>query len=104
MNPNESTGFDRETSYSETADSRRPSWIVSPDEWMDARLKLLIKERALTRLRNEVNQQRMEMPWEIVDKSYVFEGPDGKVSLADLFEGRSQLIIQHFMFGRGWKD
>lgn len=104
MNPNESTGFDREPSYSETADSRRPSWIVSPDEWMDARLKLLIKERALTRLRNEVNQQRMDMPWEIVDKSYVFDGPDGKVSLADLFEGRSQLIIQHFMFGPGWKE
>lgn len=78
--------------------------VVSPAEWLKARQELLTKEKEFTRLRDELSQRRREMPWQAVDKSYVFDGPRGKESLADLFEGRSQLIIYHFMFGPDWKE
>jgi predicted dithiol-disulfide oxidoreductase (DUF899 family) len=74
---------------------------VSPTEWEAARKELLIKEKQLTRQRDEVDRQRRELPWVKVEKEYVFEGPDGPETLADLFAGRSQLIVQHFMFGPG---
>jgi predicted dithiol-disulfide oxidoreductase (DUF899 family) len=77
---------------------------VSPTEWEAARKELLIKEKQLTRQRDEVDRQRRELPWVKVEKEYVFEGPDGPETLADLFAGRSQLIVQHFMFGPGWKE
>ena len=76
--------------------------VVSPAEWEAARKQLLIKEKQLTRQRDEVDRQRRELPWVKVEKQYVFEGPKGQETLADLFEGRSQLIVQHFMFGPGW--
>ena len=60
------------------------------------------KEKEFTRLRDELSRQRRELPWEKVEKNYVFEGPRGKETLADLFDGRSQLVIYHFMFGPGW--
>jgi predicted dithiol-disulfide oxidoreductase (DUF899 family) len=65
---------------------------------------LLTKEKEFTRLRDELSQSRRELPWEKVDKNYVFDGPTGKQTLADLFDGRSQLVVYHFMFGPGWKE
>jgi predicted dithiol-disulfide oxidoreductase (DUF899 family) len=76
--------------------------VVSQNEWLAARKELLAKEKEFTRLRDELSQERREMPWERVEKQYAFDGPKGKESLADLFDGRSQLIIYHFMFGPGW--
>lgn len=73
--------------------------VVSAEEWQEARKKFLQKEKEYTRLRDELTRERMALPWEKVEKNYVFNGPEGKVTLSDLFEGRSQLIIQHFMFG-----
>jgi predicted dithiol-disulfide oxidoreductase (DUF899 family) len=73
-------------------------------EWLAARRALLTKEKELTRATDEVNRQRRELPWMKVEKEYVFDGSDGNVTLADLFGGRSQLIIRHFMFGPGWKE
>jgi predicted dithiol-disulfide oxidoreductase (DUF899 family) len=78
--------------------------IVSPGEWLQARKSLLAKEKEFTRLRDELSRQRRELPWEKVEKNYVFEGPKGKESLADCFEGRSQLIVYHFMFGPDWPE
>jgi hypothetical protein len=78
--------------------------IVSRDEWIVARKQLLVKEKELTRLSDQLSAKRRELPWVRVDKTYIFDGPDGRVSLADLFEGRSQLIVQHFMMGPGWKE
>jgi|SRR5579872_5521217 len=78
--------------------------VVSPTEWLAARKQLLEKEKEFTRLRDELSQQRREMPWEKVEKKYEFEGANGKETLAELFDGRSQLIVYHFMFGPGWKE
>ncbi|HST11826.1 MAG TPA: DinB family protein, partial [Terriglobales bacterium] len=78
--------------------------VASPAEWVKARRELLTKEKEFTRLRDELSRRRRELPWEKVDKPYTFDGPRGKESLADLFEGRSQLIVYHFMFGPDWKE
>ena len=75
--------------------------VVSHDEWLAARRQLLAAEKQFTRLRDQLSQQRRDLPWERVDKEYIFNGPNGKETLADLFAGRSQLIIYHFMFGPG---
>jgi len=72
--------------------------VVTNDEWLDARKELLAKEKEFTRLRDELSRQRRELPWEAVAKEYVFDGPSGKQTLADLFDGRSQLVVYHFMF------
>jgi predicted dithiol-disulfide oxidoreductase (DUF899 family) len=71
--------------------------IVNRDAWLDARRALLEDEKALTRAKDAVNARRLTMPWVKVDKTYTFEGPDGPVTLAELFEHRSQLIVYHFM-------
>lgn len=73
--------------------------VVSRDEWLIARKKHLAREKELTRLRDEVSAERRTLPWVKVEKAYVFDTPDGKQALADLFDRRSQLIIYHFMFG-----
>src|SRR5271156_1162336 len=78
--------------------------VVSQEEWLEARKELLADEKRLTRLRDELSRKRRELPWVRVEKNYVFDGPNGKETLAALFDGRSQLIVQHFMFGPGWKD
>ncbi len=78
--------------------------VVSPAEWLTARKALLKKEKEFTRLRDELSRERRELPWEKVEKSYMFEGPTGKVSLAELFKGRSQLVVYHFMLGPGWEQ
>jgi predicted dithiol-disulfide oxidoreductase (DUF899 family) len=76
--------------------------VVSPEEWLEARKALLQKEKQLTSLRDELSAERRALPWERVQTDYVFQGPDGNVSLKDLFDGRSQLIIYHFMYGPDW--
>jgi predicted dithiol-disulfide oxidoreductase (DUF899 family) len=78
--------------------------VVSPQEWVVARKQLLKKEKEFTRLRDELSRERRELPWEKVEKKYVFEGPKGEQMLADLFDGRSQLMLYHFMMGPGWTE
>jgi predicted dithiol-disulfide oxidoreductase (DUF899 family) len=78
--------------------------ITSRDEWLQARKKLLAEEKALTRARDALSTKRRELPMVEIEKDYVFEGPDGTVSLLDLFDGRRQLIVQHFMFDPSWDD
>jgi predicted dithiol-disulfide oxidoreductase (DUF899 family) len=77
---------------------------ASREEWLEARRALLAKEKAHLRAHDEIARLRREMPWVAVDKTYVFEGPDGKETLSDLFAGRSQLIVKHFMLGPGWQE
>jgi predicted dithiol-disulfide oxidoreductase (DUF899 family) len=78
--------------------------VVSPSQWLAARKRLLAKEKKFTKLRDQLNQQRRDLPWEKVEKDYLFDGPDGKQTLPQLFAGKSQLIVYHFMFGPGWKE
>ena len=78
--------------------------VVSREEWVKARKELLKKEKEFTRLRDQLNAESRELPWVRVEKTYVFDGPNGKETLSDLFAGRSQLIINHFMLGPGWKE
>jgi predicted dithiol-disulfide oxidoreductase (DUF899 family) len=78
--------------------------VVSHDEWLAARKKFLAKEKEFTKQRDELSRLRRELPWEKVEKKYVFEGVNGTETLSDLFDGRSQLLIYHFMFGPGWKE
>jgi predicted dithiol-disulfide oxidoreductase (DUF899 family) len=78
--------------------------VVSHHDWLEARKEFLAKEKEFTRLRDELSRQRRQLPWEKVEKNYVFDGPGGKETLADLFGQHSQLIIYHFMLGPGWKE
>lgn len=77
--------------------------VVSRDEWLAARKALLAEEKEATHQRDRLNAKRLALPWVKLEKDYVFETPAGKKHLADLFDGRSQLIIYHFMLGPGWK-
>jgi predicted dithiol-disulfide oxidoreductase (DUF899 family) len=86
-----------------TAPSDQPK-VSTSEQWLAARLELLQEEKELTRLRDKISQRRRELPWVKVTKPYTFDSPRGRVSLADLFVGRSQLIVQHFMFGAGWEE
>jgi len=76
--------------------------IVSKDEWLAARSALLKKEKEFTVLRDKLGQQQRDMPWVSVDKEYLFVGPNGKQTLSDLFDGRTQLIVYHFMYDPNW--
>ena len=78
--------------------------VVSQQKWLVARQQLLVEEKQLSKLRDELNQHRRQLPWVKVEKEYVFAGPAGRVTLADLFGGKRQLIIYHFMFGPGWQE
>jgi predicted dithiol-disulfide oxidoreductase (DUF899 family) len=78
--------------------------VVTRDEWLVARRELLAREKAATRARDELTAERRRLPMVEIDKDYVFEGPSGKVGLRDLFEGRSQLIVYHFMFDPTWDE
>jgi predicted dithiol-disulfide oxidoreductase (DUF899 family) len=80
-----------------------PHAVVSRDEWLAARIELLKAEKELTRRGDEVARKRQELPWVRIDKEYRFETDEGNVSLADLFKGRSQLLVYHFMFGPDFK-
>ncbi len=79
-----------------------PNKIVSRNEWLEARVQHLKQEKEFTRLRDQLSAARRELPWVRVDKDYVFDGPAGKQSLADLFAGRNQLVVYHFMFDPDW--
>lgn len=78
--------------------------IVSPEKWLEARREFLREEKEFTKMRDRLAARRRELPWVKVDKAYTFESPGGRVSLAELFEGRSQLVVYHFMFGPGWEE
>jgi predicted dithiol-disulfide oxidoreductase (DUF899 family) len=78
--------------------------VVTQDEWLAARKELLAKEKELTRQRDALNAQRRRLPMVRIDKPYAFDGPDGETTLLDMFEGRLQLIVAHFMFDPGWDD
>jgi len=78
--------------------------VVSHDEWIAVRKEFLKKEKEFSKLRDELSRERRELPWEKVEKQYVFEGPKGKETLAQLFDGRNQLVVYHFMLGPGWKE
>jgi predicted dithiol-disulfide oxidoreductase (DUF899 family) len=77
--------------------------IVSQDEWLAARKAHLVREKEFTRLRDQLSAERRELPWVKVEKNYMFDGPNGKETLADLFAGRSQLLVYHFMLGPEWE-
>jgi predicted dithiol-disulfide oxidoreductase (DUF899 family) len=77
--------------------------IVSESEWVEARKALLKKEKEFTILRDHLSQQRRDLPWVAVNKEYVFEGPNGNQTLSELFDGKSQLIVYHFMFDPSWE-
>src|SRR5438067_8220826 len=83
------------------ADQMNYPRIVSEAEWLVARKDLLTREKELTRLRDEISRHRRELPWVKIEKEYVFDAPEGKVTLAELFDDRSQLFIKHFMMGPG---
>jgi predicted dithiol-disulfide oxidoreductase (DUF899 family) len=78
--------------------------VVTHNKWLAARTELLREEKEFTKQRDALNRRRLELPWEKVEKQYVFDGPQGKETLSDLFGGRSQLIVYHFMFGPDWKE
>lgn len=82
----------------------KPHAIVPHDQWIEARKQLLTKEKEFSRLRDELSRQRRELAWEKVEKDYVFDGPDGKETLSDLFDGRGQVLIYHFMFDPEWGE
>ena len=92
--------LETETDQSEVNSSK----VVSEAEWLVARRDLLTREKELTRLRDEVSRHRRELPWVKVNRQYVFDGPNGRETLKDLFDGRSQLIVYHFMFGPDWEE
>lgn len=78
--------------------------VVSREEWLVARKEHLANEKEFTRLRDQLSQDRRELPWVKVEKDYLFDGLNGKETLSDLFEGRSQLVIYHFMYGPNWEE
>jgi len=78
--------------------------VVSMDRWVAERKTLLAHEKELTRLRDQIARERRALPWVRIEKNYVFDGLDGRRTLAELFEGRRQLLVQHFMFAPGWKE
>lgn len=78
--------------------------VVSRKAWLSARTRFLAKEKEFTQLRDELSRQRRRLPWEKVEKPYRFDGPDGEETLGDLFDGRSQLVVYHFMFSPEWEE
>ena len=80
------------------------SKIVTRELWLEKRRELLLKEKQLTRLRDEVSCERRELPWVKLEKNYYFDGAQGRESLSNLFAGKRQLLIYHFMFGPDWDE
>jgi predicted dithiol-disulfide oxidoreductase (DUF899 family) len=80
----------------------QPHQIVSRQEWIEARKAHMAREKELIRARDRLSEERRQLPWVKVDKAYAFDGPSGKVTLADLFKGRNQLVVQHVMFAPEW--
>src|ERR1700733_13368897 len=96
--------MNKNAKMSQSQNRKQEHKIVSQEEWIAARKKLLKKEKEATRLNDQLSAERRKLPWVKIKKKYVFNAPGGKVTLADLFAGRSQLFIQHFMFGPDWKE
>jgi predicted dithiol-disulfide oxidoreductase (DUF899 family) len=90
------------TAISEVSIVNHP--VVSRDQWIAERKKLLAREKELTRLRDEIARERRALPWVRIEKNYVFDAPEGRRTLADLFDGRRQLLVQHFMLAPGWEE
>jgi predicted dithiol-disulfide oxidoreductase (DUF899 family) len=86
-----------------TAETHRHP-VVTRDRWIADRKALLAREKEMTRLRDELARERRQLPWVLVDKPYVFDAPGGPRTLAELFDGRRQLVVQHFMFAPGWEQ
>jgi predicted dithiol-disulfide oxidoreductase (DUF899 family) len=84
-------------------DKMQQHTVVPQEEWLAARKALLLKEKEFTHLRDKINAERVALPWVKVQKNYVFDTPKGKRNLSELFDGRSQLLTYHFMFGPGWE-
>jgi predicted dithiol-disulfide oxidoreductase (DUF899 family) len=84
-------------------DKMQQHTVVPQEEWLAARKALLLKEKEFTHLRDKINAERVALPWVKVQKNYVFDTPKGKRNLSELFDGRSQLLAYHFMFGPGWE-
>jgi predicted dithiol-disulfide oxidoreductase (DUF899 family) len=78
--------------------------LVSRDEWIAERRKLLAREKEMTRFRDQIARERRALPWVRIDKAYTFDAPEGRRTLAELFDGRRQLMVQHFMFAPGWEQ
>ena len=78
--------------------------LVSREDWTAARLEVLAEEKALMRQADALAAKRRALPWTLIEKTYVFDAPEGRVTLSDLFAGRSQLAVYHFMFGPDWKE
>ena len=78
--------------------------VVSSEQWVAARKKLLAREKELTHLRDQIARERRALPWVRIEKEYAFDAPEGRRTLAELFEGRRQLLVQHFMFAPGWEQ
>ena len=87
-----------------TSPEKKNHAVVSEQDWLSARKELLQKEKEFTRQRDEISRLRRELPWTEVAANYLFDGPHGKETLSDLFGGKSQLIVYHFMFGPGWEQ
>jgi predicted dithiol-disulfide oxidoreductase (DUF899 family) len=87
----------------EQPDVKHPN-VASRADWLAARKELLAEEKKLTRARDALNAKRRELPWVLVEKEYIFDTPNGEMTLAGLFDGRSQLIVKHFMLGPDWKE
>jgi predicted dithiol-disulfide oxidoreductase (DUF899 family) len=96
-------GLDKNEPATERSKMSLPE-ITSREQWLRARKALLEREKELTRARDALNADRRRLPMVRIEKEYVFEGPGGRVGLADIFEGRRQLFVQHFMFDPGWTD
>src|SRR5277367_1757259 len=92
-----------QTDTGAAANSARAHRIVTRTEWLAARTALLAKEKAFTQLRDQLSAEQRALPWVRIEKEYIFDGPSGKVTLAQLFNGRSQLFVKHFMMGPGQK-
>jgi len=78
--------------------------VVSRETWLEGRQRLLAREKELTHLRDQIARERRALPWVRIEKTYAFDTPEGRRTLADLFEGRHQLVVQHFMFAPGWEE
>ncbi len=90
------------TTIAETRTVNHP--VVSSDQWLNTRMTLLAREKELTHLHDQIARERRALPWERVEKDYVFDTPEGRRTLSELFAGRRQLLVQHFMFGPGWEQ
>src|ERR1700694_1357682 len=103
MSNEQATAKKSERTKNESAVDTSNHAVVSHEKWLSARIGFLAKEKEFTRLRDQLSQQRRDLPWEAVNKEYVFEGPNGKQTLPELFDGRSQLLVYHFMFDPSWE-